>query len=1426
MPSWLLLLQLLIVILLAVALARPQLGGAAEAADHWIVLFDVSASMSTRDGAGGDQTRFEEASYSLQRNLQRMAASASGEKPVISLLSVGPSVAVTGARLENAQEVRQALSRLEPSDGAALWQNAAALVPGLIIGEESVHVMVLSDGAGAAAAVAAVEVRLPDLPLALLEFGAGADNAGLGAVTVELVDYETGVWQVEGTVNIFAENPAPVPLTAFFTPEGTEGALPWSEHELDPGDDTSFSFELELPGAGLLELRLPEDALLYDNRVQMWLEAAPRTARVLTVGPENPPLQRALEAIDGLELYRADTLPEASEEFDLVIVDRVAVPRHPGTHTLWLGGASLEGERPGELVDVTLTGWDTAHPLSTSIDWGTVEVEQGFQVPLLSGARSLLEASGGPLVQARTTGVGREVVVAFDLSQHAWTEELSFPVFTANLMRWVAPWRGQVTGPFCTVGQVCYLEPRVLYSGTSLIPFSGDEDALALPSPFISPSQDSPPEQAWTPEGFLEVFVPRKAGLFRLGPGGEFLTIRAPAGSESDVRAPATADGTADGIATASLSWPLYRWLLLAALVLLLAELWLAGRGSEHFLHRAVARPPHPLARRYRIMLGLRILAALLVTLALLDVPWLLPQREQRLVVLLDDSGIYDEDAQLRMNDVLAKAARPAGMARRVGAVYMGRNVQVMASLGETPSPLPPYDLHPGADLSVGLNLAAGLLGERRPGRIAVMTSGVQTQGNAAHLLPELTARATPVDVVPLGGVPAGEVLVQTLSVPSRLYAGDAFSLQGVVYSSVATAATVRLWREGDLYNEQRVELSPGANRIETELEEETPGRYLYEYEVVVEDKVSENNRDGLVAEVLPRAEVALITPQASWGEVLADLLEVQDISAEIMPPSRAPYSLEDLLPYDAVILANVPAIGLHSSQQELLETWVEEYGGGLLILGGENTFGPGGYFQTPLERISPLSSRVPQDAPKVAMLFVLDRSGSMQQRVGEVTRLDIAKQATIDAAELLNPESLTGIVVFDSEATMLVPLQSLATGAGLAEALGPLQAGGGTSLYPALVAAYEQMREVDAATRHIVVMTDGLSQPGDFDTILSAILESGITVSTVSIGQGADTSLLQSIARRGGGAFHATTDFRALPSILSQEALMLSGTPVKEEAFVPLWQNREAVFLQKLPTELPPLFGYVQTTAKEAAAVHLLGPEEAPILASWRYGLGRVVAFASQGAGLWTQEWLDSTFYPLLWSQAVRWVLPPVVKPGLNLEFSRTGDEVGVRVQAVGEDGAPAGDLSLEAQILSPDREGRTLELLETEPGVYRGIFVAEQAGRYQVRVTADEEVPLTADGEVFVGYPARYAFGDAGGAETLRALAAATGGRVILDDEPLPSEPSSTRWRWRQVLPLWVVLGLGLFLLELLLRYAPSSLRLPMRTLGKRKGGAAVKT
>ncbi len=1405
--SLLLVLQLLALALIAIALAQPRIGGADAEGEHIAFVIDGSASMQTTDE---DPTRFDAAKAYLTEAITDLGEG-SGARFSVVVAEAQPFVAV--ARQTTAAGATPIVEDLRVTDGQADWVEAASVLANTMREGEPMRIVLLSDETEAA--TSAFAEAFPDADVQSVGYGdADAQNVELVA-TVSPMDLEDGEWRATGEVRFHGMAATGLDIAVRFSPQGDDRFLDFGTIEIAPpesedgepvgdadGDAVegeaaspatiAFDVELEFPGPGSLILELPEDAAAYDNARYFTLGLEERRPQVLVLGSDNADLQRAIAAIDGVDLYQGTTLPEGDTAFDLVVVDDISIARQPRTNVLWLERGRIAGEQaPEPMPDAYVTGWNANHPLSANVEWGGIASPRAYAVPQMDGATIVASAAGGPLVQARTTPQGREIRVALAAAASEWVLEPSFPVFIANVVDWLGIGIGELRPGPCTVGQICQLEAR--FAAAEISTSDGD---VVVPG-----ASDAP----WLIPGADERFVPERAGFYRVeGSAGAFTIAVNQAGGESDV---SVGDVALSGPNLPSAPTELWRILLLAALIVLIAEAWIAGRGSERFLRpRALARGA-PLATQRRWHLGLRIVACVLIALGVVSLP--LPTQtpaESVVVVAATDVTFSGDTARQGVLDRVAAESDEDSAAGRIGLVTLGNQTQIGVDFaGETDADVLAADSPgPGANLEQAVRLAAAMLPADRPGRVVVAGDGNETAGNVALAVAPLADRGIPVDVRPTADIPAGEVLVERVTVPAQIYAGDSFTLNAILYAETSTDALVTLLRNGETASENSVVLSPGRNRVEAVFNTTDPGDDLFE--VVIEapgDIFTANNRDGVIASIEPTPSVLIVSPDEDWGIFFADALAVQGLQGEVVLPDRAPFFIDGWLEHDLVVLMNVPALDLTVGQQELLAEYVETHGRGLLILGGENAFGPGGYYQTALERISPLSARVPQDAPGTALMFVLDRSGSMQARVEDVNRLVIAKEATFSAVELLHEESQVGVTVFDSEAHVIVPMQEQKDEAAIRAALEPIEPGGGTALYPALEAAINELRAIDSEAKHMILMTDGLIEPADFPSLLEIAQEAGITVSTVAIGSGADVTRSEAIARLGGGAFHATQDFRALPSILSQEAMMLSGTPVKVGTTPVFWVDRDAPFLEGLPANLPDLQNYVATTARPTASLHLATideeGEQMPIMASWRYGNGRVLALATHGAGSGTQNWLELQQYPLFWGQIVRHFLPSTQGPGLHAVASRSGDLIEVTAEVVDADGAAVTDATV---IMSrPDSDGE-VAMEHIGAGTYQATVADAAVGTQSFVVTYGD---VTTEVSSYVGYPARLNFARAEPA-VLAALAAETGGQVFSGD-PLAGA-TDTVWEFAPSWRPWALAGLIIFLLDLVVRYAPGLL------------------
>lgn len=1388
--SLILALQILFVLLVALALSRPFAGSDQGRADHVVYVIDASGSMRSATGTGD---RFAAA---LEHVRKRIEASADADR--ISVVAAGPVARLLVARQTGPDGIMPILDLAFAGDGAADWVGAADWAAMTIQPGETTRVVVITDGSDDGDAVLAEALAGVELAR-LLVGGPAGPNAGLTAL-VEAVADDPGVWRVAGSV-LASESAELTEVGVRFARAGSNDFLDWGVIPLDEADAPdgdaaftlrSFEAELTLPGAGTLILLLPEDSGPHDNAVTFVLRDTPRLIRVLLLGDQNPDLVRALGAVPFVDLLASDVLPADDAAFDLVVVNDVALDRRPGTNVLWLGRGGIAGDpEPPLVADPTLVGWNADRVLSRGIDWTEFASPRFYAVPTLAGADVIVQSAGGPLVQARTTPSGREVVVAVGLDGADWVRATGFPVFIANVVAWLGIAPGDALAASCTVGIRCPVEARFAAEAIA--------DAAGV---VVRPG---------APEGSRYVvetaFVPERAGIHRIGQGDDAVSVavNAPGFVETTTSPLPDAGGRPATELPGSLP-ALWWWIVLAAVMALLLEAWAAGRGQERFLRREALRGTVPHSGRRRAILALRIAVLCLLAASLVQLPWPTPEPAEYVVAVVA-SDLPGADGDPARGE-LAAAMAESDAGRGTGWVVAGAVPRVAADLFARDEQTVAAAMPLGADLEGAVLLAAAMLPGDRPGRIVLAADGNETAGRLGDTAAFLTARGAPLDVLPLDDFPAGEVLVETVSVPAAINEGETIPLAAIIVSQTTIAARVSVLQAGVVVVDQDVGLFPGQNLVEVTLPAGAAGETLFEVEVTAaSDTVAGNNRNGVVASIASAPSVVIVTPDADWGTFFADALAVQGLAATVMAPDRTPWSLAEWLEYDLVVLMNVPAIDLDTRKQEMLEEYVTVHGRGLLILGGENAFGPGGYYQTPLERISPLSSRIPHEAPVAALAFVLDRSGSMQARVEDLSRLDIAKEATLSAVGLLNDESQVAVVLFDSESRVVVPLQARKDEAAIAAALAPIRPGGGTVLFPAISLAFAELQRSDAEARHIVIMTDGLVEPADYAPLVAEIRAAGITISAVAIGDAARSTELEPIARLGGGAFHATRDVKALPSILSQEAMLLSGTPIVERTTPVFWVDRSAPFLAGLPETMPPIENYVATTPQPGATIHLaLIDEEGetiPVLASWRHGAGGVLALATHGAGSGSQNWLGLPQYPLLWAQAVRNFLPIVEGPGLHVRFDRTGDEVAISADILDPEGVPlAGQV-----VTATDASGTVVTLAEMAPGRYRAGLGTVGPGSHAFTVTAGDLAVAT----VFhVPYPALLDFARAN-PDSLTAVAAATGGAVLADGAAV--EATGTSWVLRPQWVGWALIALALFFLDLGIRYAPSLLGLARR-------------
>ncbi|MDP2859631.1 MAG: VWA domain-containing protein, partial [Bacillota bacterium] len=450
-------------------------------------------------------------------------------------------------------------------------------------------------------------------------------------------------------------------------------------------------------------------------------------------------------------------------------------------------------------------------------------------------------------------------------------------------------------------------------------------------------------------------------------------------------------------------------------------------------------------------------------------------------------------------------------------------------------------------------------------------------------------------------------------------------------------------------------------------------------------------------------------------------------------------------------------------------------------------SFGPGGYFRTPVERALPvfMDIRGRGEIPSLGLMLVIDKSGSMSETSAGISKVELAKEAAIRSTEILGPRDVIGVIAFDGEPKWVVEPTTVTDPSRVQDDIATIRAGGGTNIYPALDEAYKALKDQNTKYRHVILLTDGMSASGgDYESLLRDMRQAGITVSTVAVGNDADRRLLERIAKLGEGRYYFSNDTSRIPKIFTKETILASRNYVVEGAFLPRagWPSP----LSKGLDSVPQLGGYIATTAKQTAQTVLESQSGEPVLAAWQYGLGRALAWTSDTRGRWTREWLEAGCFGTLWANIAGWVAQPDTLQGFDSTMNVRGDVAELRV-----DTDITGITGIDARVVGPDGRSLDLAVEPVAPGRFQASFPAGLPGVYIAQIT-----PRSAQGPagtvltgVAVPYSPEYKVTGVDRA-FLDRLAAAGGGKVL----SRPEEAYA-----RDLKPAYATTALGPYLLAL---------------------------
>lgn len=636
----------------------------------------------------------------------------------------------------------------------------------------------------------------------------------------------------------------------------------------------------------------------------------------------------------------------------------------------------------------------------------------------------------------------------------------------------------------------------------------------------------------------------------------------------------------------------------------------------------------------------------------------------------------------------------------------------------------PPRDY---TDVAAALRLASALVPDEATGRFVLISDGNENLESAAQETDLLRASGIEVhtraiNITNQQSNSRGEVAVRTLEVPAKLAEAEAFELKVTIDATVDSDATLRIFRNDSLAAERSVHLvGSGENVFSLSQRAEQKGFYTYraEVEAIRSDTFTQNNVREAFAVVEGRPKTLYLFGDARPSPAILRVLSEGQFAADIRGAFAAPTALSGFQDYDLVIFDNVPASSLTAEQMKMVRSYVRDLGGGFIMVGGDQSFGPGGYYKTPIEDLLPVSLDVRQKKhlPSLALALVIDKSGSMAG-----TKMDLTKEAASAAVDFLSERDSVGVIAFDSAAIPVVTLTKCDDKPAIIRQIETIQALGGTNMYPGLRTAGDWLRETDAQIKHIIVLSDGRSEDGAFRGIARQSREAGITLTAVAVGDDADLPMMKMIADIGGGRFYQTNRPDNLPRIFTREASLASRTTIIEEPFVTRLVRPTQASAGIDWSASPQLGGYVATAERDSlkspAVTSLVSDKDDPVYAVWQYGLGRAAAFTSDAKARWAANWMNWPGFGQFWTQVLRDTLRHESSGKLTPRVEIIAGRGHVSVEAATPDGDFMNNLRLRAHIVAPDFSTSDIALDQTAAGLYEADFAAISRGNYLVSV------------------------------------------------------------------------------------------------------------
>jgi uncharacterized membrane protein/uncharacterized protein YegL len=540
----------------------------------------------------------------------------------------------------------------------------------------------------------------------------------------------------------------------------------------------------------------------------------------------------------------------------------------------------------------------------------------------------------------------------------------------------------------------------------------------------------------------------------------------------------------------------------------------------------------------------------------------------------------------------------------------------------------------------------------------------------------------------------------------------------------------------------------------------------------------------------LSRAKVLLISGDSPESD--ANLMKAMvEAGFDVTRENRPGPLHEDAV--QLLVLNNLDLNDIADSEKAQIAEYVRR-GGGLLLIGGEHQMYKEDKKLDALDEALPAKLAPPKTPEGTCVALIIDKSSSMEGR-----KIELARLSAIGVVEHLRPIDTIGVLIFDNSFQWAVPMRKAEDKALIKRLIVGIVPDGGTQIAPALTEAYRKVAASNATYKHVVLMTDGISEEGDSLELARQAADHQVTISTVGLGQDVNRTYLEKVADVSGGKSYFLNEPQGLEQILLKDVQDYSGTTAVEKSLTPIVDTKAEVLEGVNVESAPALRGYTRFISKpDAETILSIDPQKKdPLYVRWQYGLGRAAVFTSDAKSRWAQAWVTWPGYDKFWINISRDLLPHVKRTDAEAAFEPSNGDLVVTYRL--SQTAPDRGALPNIYAIGPEGFQKPVTVRKVSDRVYQGhVHIGEATGLFRVRPLQDSpDFPETGF------YRQNQELTDRGTNEALlKQISALTGGRF----NPAPGDVFDSGGRtiysdW-QLWPLFLGLAIALTIGELVLR------------------------